>query len=659
MKKTIRILVIEDSEDDALLVLHQIRNGGYNIDYERVQTAETMKAALREKTWDIVLSDYSMPHFNGLEALALLKESGIDIPFIVISGTIGEEVAVGAMKAGAHDYIMKNNLQRLLPALERELRESDTRSERKLLEQKQKHSEEKLRILSRAVEQSPASILITDADGKITYINPKFSELTGYSAEEVLGQNPRFLKSGEMTSDYYKEIWQTIISGKEWFGEFHNKKKNGELYWEQASISPIFDPAGTITHFLAIEEDITGRKQTEKELINAKEKAEESNRLKTEFLHNMSHEIRTPMNGIMGFSVLLEDPDISSEKQRQYIKFIVNSSTQLLRIIDDILEISQLETKQVKAFEEKVCLNDLLLALFSIFDMKAKEKKIPLYLNKSLSDKQSYICTDTVKLNKILGNLLENALKFTSAGFVEIGYQLKGNTIEIYVQDTGIGINPEKQGIIFERFSQEEKDLAKVYGGLGLGLSIAKENIELLGGSITLESEKGKGSTFYVTIPYAPADSNEQVASSEADIKIISAKNDLYTILIVEDEEMNYLYLEALLELRDDLNIKLLHAKNGQEAIEICKYNEQINIVLMDIKMPVMNGYEATKQIKEYRPDLPIIAQTAYSTKEDKDLAKSAGCDDFISKPIKGETLNRIIDKYLTSAFLLNNETDH
>jgi len=650
-------LVIEDSEDDALLVLHQIRNGGYDIDYERVQTAETMKAALHEKTWDIVLSDYRMPHFNGLEALALLKESGIDIPFIVISGTIGEEVAVGAMKAGAHDYIMKNNLQRLLPALERELRESDTRSERKLLEQKQKQSEEKLRILSRAVEQSPASILITDADGKITYINPKFTELTGYSAEEVLGQNPRFLKSGEMTSDYYKEIWQTIISGKEWLGEFHNKKKDGELYWEQASISPIFDSAGTITHFLAIEEDITGRKQTEIELINAKEKAEESNRLKTEFLHNMSHEIRTPMNGILGFSTLLDDQGISSEKQKQYIKFITNSSTQLLRIIDDILEISQLETKQVKAHKEKVCLNDLLLELFSIFDMKAKEKKIPLYLNKSLSDKRSLIYTDTLKLNKILGNLLENALKFTSAGFVEIGYQLKGNTMEIYVQDTGIGINPEKQEIIFERFSQEEKELSKVYGGLGLGLSIAKENIELLGGSITLKSEKGKGSTFYVTIPYVPVDSNEQVTRSEADIKIISAKNDPYTILIVEDEEVNYLYLEALLELRDDLNIKLLHAKNGQEAIEMCKHNEQINIVLMDIKMPVMNGYEATKQIKEYRPDLPIIAQTAYSTKEDKDLAKSAGCDDFISKPIKGETLNRIIDRY--HAFLLNNETDH
>lgn len=646
MKKTLRILVVEDSEDDALLVLHQIKTGGYDIDSERVDTAPEMYAALQNKQWDIVLSDYRMPHFNGLEALTILKESGIDIPFIVISGTIGEEVAVQAMKAGAHDYIMKDNLKRLLPAIERELRESESRADRKLLEQKQKQAEEKLRILSQAVEQSPTSILITDTEGKITYINSKFSVLTGYSPEETLGQNPRFLKSGEMPTEYYKEMWMTINSGKEWSGEFHNRKKSGELYWEQAFISPIFDSTGMITHFLSIKEDITGRKQTEKELISAKEKAEESNRLKTEFLHNMSHEIRTPMNGIMGFTTLLEDPDISHEKQKQYIKFITNSSTQLLRIIDDILEISQLETTQVKAHNEQVCLNDLLLELFSIFDMKAKAKKIPLYLNKGLSDKQSLIYTDTLKLNKILGNLLENALKFTSTGFVEMGYQLKNNTIEIYVQDTGIGINPQKQESIFERFSQEEKEVTKIYGGLGLGLSIAKENTELLGGKITLKSEKGKGSVFYVTIPYNPVYSDESDKVADVDTEPQSGQEELYTILIAEDEEVNYLYLEALLELTN-LNTKLIHARNGKEAIEICQKNEEINLVLMDIKMPVMNGYEATKEIKKYRPDLPVIAQTAYSTTEDKELAKSAGCDDFISKPIRSETLNRIVTRYL------------
>lgn len=368
-----------------------------------------------------------------------------------------------------------------------------------------KQAEEKLRILSRAVEQSPAAIVITDTEGKIEYINSKFAKITGYTQDEIIQQNPRVLKSGEMPADYYKQLWLTITSGKEWHGEFHNRKKTGELYWELASISPILDANGTITHFLAIKEDITDLKQTEQELIIAKEKAEASNRLKTEFLHNMSHEVRTPMNGIIGFSQLLNEPDISADEQKKYTKIIIKNSEQLLRIIDDILEISQLETKQIKASQETVCLNDLLSELYSVFEPEAKKKKIPLNLNKGLPDDRSTILTDKSRLRKIMESLLENALKFTHTGFIEIGYQLVDDMVELYVKDTGIGINPEKQGIIFDRFSKENKGRSRLYGGLGLGLSIAKENAELLGGKIMLKSKMGKGSTFYITIPYKPA----------------------------------------------------------------------------------------------------------------------------------------------------------
>ncbi|RLD55336.1 MAG: hybrid sensor histidine kinase/response regulator [Bacteroidetes bacterium] len=386
------------------------------------------------------------------------------------------------------------------------------------------------------------------------------------------------------------------------------------------------------------------------ELIKAKENAEESDKLKTEFIHNMSHEIRTPMNGILGFSNFLNNPELSNEERKNYINIVQSSGNQLLRIIDDILEISKLGTKQVKTIEKEICLNDLLLEHFTVFDIKAKENKIPLYLNKGLSDKESIILTDETKLNKILSNLLENALKFTKDGFIEFGYTLKTESepveLEIYVKDTGIGIKQESQKTIFDRFSQEEKELSRNVGGLGLGLSIAKENAELLGGKITLKSEKGNGAIFYVTIPYKPVNHKHKNDNSNTDKTRTTKKQAKYTILIVEDEEVNYLYLDILLT-DIKLNLAILHAKHGKEAVKMCKENSAINLILMDIKMPIMTGLEATRLIKEFRPDLPIIAQTAYSTNDEKKQAFSAGCNDFISKPISEETLNNVINKYL------------
>ena len=530
-----------------------------------------------------------------------------------------------------------------------------------------KKAEKEITKLSIAVEQSANSIIITDIDGNIEYTNPKFSEITGYTAEEALGQNPRILNSGTQPKKYYVKLWQTITKGESWKGEFYNKKKNGEYFWEQVTITPLKNEKKEITNFLAIKEDITARKIAEQELklqneeysaLNeeyksqneelklAKEKAEESDQLKTEFIHNMSHEIRTPMNGILGFSSFLNDPNLNEGKRKQFVNIIQNSGNQLLRIIDDILEISRLGTKQVKVIEKEVVLNNFLLQQFSIFEIKAKENKIPLYLKKGLSDKQSSILTDETKLNKILSNLIDNALKYTSEGFIEFGYQLKNTELEIYVKDTGIGIKKENQETIFVRFSQEEKELSKNVGGLGLGLSIAKENAELLGGKITLQSEKGKGSTFIVTIPYKPVFSEKIKNIINNDKKEITEKQNNYIILIVEDEEVNYLYLETLLE-NLELNLKILHAKNGKEAVEMCKQNSEIDFVLMDMKMPIMNGFEATKLIKEFQPNLPIVAQTAYSSEEEKVQAFSAGCDDFISKPISKETLSDIINKYL------------
>lgn len=380
-------------------------------------------------------------------------------------------------------------------------------------------------------------------------------------------------------------------------------------------------------------------KESYTEIKIAKEKAEESNNLKNEFLNNMSHEIRTPLNGILGFTEFLNNPNLSEEKKKNFIKIIQSSGQQLMQIIDDIIDISILGTKQIKVIESKVCLNDLMMELFSIFDIKAKENKTPLYLKNGLSDFKSTIITDKTKLNKVISNLLENSLKFTNEGSIEFGYQLKNNELEIYVKDTGIGIDSKKHELIFERFVQAEKELSKKTGGLGLGLSIVKENVELIGGKIRLESEKGKGSTFLITIPYKPVYSIDE--------KIDKSKK---IILIAEDEEVNYLYLESLLNEIEKLDCQIIHAKNGQEAIDMCKINPTIDLVLMDVKMPLVNGYEATAKIRAFNKKLPIVALTAYTGNEEREKSILAGCDDFISKPINLQTFNSLIDKYLKNS---------
>ncbi len=498
--------------------------------------------------------------------------------------------------------------------------------------------------------------------GTYDYISPSFKQIYGYSPN-------KFIKGGlkeaiskfhpddlEKIENHLNKLLSKQVEDFSPTVEYRFKHPNLGYRWMSDTRTVIYDTGNNPTSLIGFAFDITEQKKTEleiqrqnreyaalnEELKIAKDKAEEANRLKTEFINNMSHEVRTPMNGILGFSNLLDEPDLSEEKQKHYINIIQNSGQQLMQVIENILEISELETKQLTVQNSEVCLNDLLLELFSVFDIKAKENKIPLFLNKKLSDKASTLITDKTKLKKVLSNLLENALKFTYTGFIELGYRLVGNEIEIYVKDTGVGIEPEKHTIIFERFSRGEKALSDKHGGLGLGLSISKENTELLGGRISVQSTKGEGATFCVTIPYkAVHPENRELKDTD---KTVTKQKP--TILIVEDEEINYLYLQVLLE-RLDTKHTILHAKNGKEAVDMCQKEPEIEFVLMDIKMPVMNGYEATKHIKSMKPNLPIIAQTAYSTREDKEKAKQAGCDDFISKPIREEVLKEIATKYL------------
>jgi hypothetical protein len=366
-----------------------------------------------------------------------------------------------------------------------------------------KNTEDKLKLYTRAIEQSPVSLNVTDTKGRIIYVNSGFTALSGYSSEEVIGKNPRILKSGMHSNDFYKEIWDTISNGRSWYGELCNKNKNGNLYWVQANISPVMDSSGRITHYIAVKEDITGKKKMVEELIVAKEKAEESDKLKTSFLHNISHEIRTPMNAIIGFSELLNEPILPMEERKQYIGIISKSSNQLLSIIDDILRIAILEAGQEKLNVSSFDINSKLKLLFEHYKTEAAKHNIDFWLELDNSNSQTFISTDEVKLYQVLSNLIGNAIKFTEKGHVKYGYFIKGDEIQFYVEDTGIGIHSKMHDEIFKRFRKVEITEASKYGGSGLGLSISKAYVEILGGKIWVNSKLNKGSKFYFTLPFS------------------------------------------------------------------------------------------------------------------------------------------------------------
>ncbi len=511
--------------------------------------------------------------------------------------------------------------------------------------------EEKIQRFSRIFEDSLNEIFLFDSESlKFIQVNDSALKNLGFTMDEFLNMTPVSIKP-EITDKLFSKMIEPLRNKEEdkiVFETIHQRKDQSCYNVEVHLQLMQFENENV---FVAIILDITQRKQAEIEIAKALKMATESDRLKSAFLATMSHELRTPLNAVIGFSDII-DENVPIKDIVHYGKTINNSGNHLLKIVEDLFDITLIEAGEVNISMKKINLIELLQEVRQIISIEQqKQKKSHIDFNLSILENHNdlVINTDPVKLKQILINLLKNALKFTHVGHIICGFEIETNKkdqwIKFFIEDSGIGISKEKHVAIFEAFGQVEDTYTRTYGGTGIGLSLSKKLTEILGGEIWLESELDKGSTFYFTIPLTKLEYAKILDKSKFE-EVNKETNNLEnkTVLVVEDDDASYDFLEILL---GNLGIITLKAQDGVEAIKRCKEESTIDLVLMDINMPVMNGFNATKEIKKFRPELPIIAQTAYAIAGDKEKSLNAGCDDYISKPIKHEVLMEKLNKYL------------
>jgi len=774
----LRILFIEDNPHDIELAERALRRERFEFLSRCEQDVPGVTRALEEFSPDVIVCDYSLPELDGLRALRLCKRILPATPFILHTAALGDEAAGICIRAGADDYVLKQNIAHLPFAVQIAL-------ERRRAQKAEQAAEIKLVTLLRAVEQSPASILITGTTGNIEYVNPKFLQVTGYSREEVIGQNPRILKSGKQPEEFYADLWKTISSGEQWQGEIENKKKDGEPFWESASISPIRDEHGAITHYLAVKEDITARRDaeerarresallgqligtipdrvyfkdrdyrfvkvndavlqclgvksleeavgrrdsdffpreyaeksladdrfvietgqnligTEEQLLlpdgtkrwfsttkvplrdplgnvtglmgitrditglkttetrlresnvrlkealaragELAEKAEAANSAKSDFLANMSHEIRTPMNGVIGMTDLLLETGLNAE-QIEYAETIRSCGESLLSLINDILDFSKVEAGQLKLESLDFDLRTTLEDTVEILGFKAQEKGLDVVC---LVDQQvpAFLRGDPGRLRQILFNLIGNAIKFTQRGGVSMHVECLAGTdtsavLRFSVADTGIGIDKEKQGSIFSKFTQADTSTTREFGGTGLGLTICRQLVNLLQGEIGVTSEPGKGSTFWFTAVFAiPPAGTVKPLPKEADIS--GAR-----VLLTDDFKTNRVFVSTLLKTwgcRPD------EASEAEAALHLLRKAVQEGdpyaVALLDMHMPGMDGAELGRLIKEDDEikATRLVMLTSLGKRGDAERLSGVGFSGYLPKPIRPALLRKCL----------------
>ena len=502
------------------------------------------------------------------------------------------------------------------------------------------------KFYSMLIQSAGDGISFYDKDWNLSFSNNAFYSIVGYDKESYEAIDSESLYHPDDKDYHFKRI-EALSKIGIFEGELRLKHKDGHYINLSTRSVVVKNDAGEIIGALAISRDITALKKVHEDLVQAKVEAETSNKLKASFLANISHEIRTPLNSVIGFSNLLLANDLTKESKEEYIEHINHNSEKLLQIIGDIIDLSRLESSQMEITYEETSVIEVINEVIEEARqlIKRNEKPIILTVKNKLKDNSDLIFTDKIWLKRVLSHLLDNAVKFTLEGSIELSFERENENLLFKVKDTGIGINEENLGRIFEEFSQEINGHHRPFEGLGVGLTLAKEVLERMGGKIYVKSEKGIGSEFSFTIPYRPAGSSKLKSRSlEQTIPIDwSSKK----CLLVDDNKDILIYLNRILL---DTGINLIIARSGPEAISIIKQTPDIDVVLLDMQMTEMNGIEATQEIRKIRKRLPIIAQTAFIFEDDKDIILEAGCDACLIKPIRKEHLLSVMSGFIKSS---------
>jgi PAS domain S-box-containing protein len=644
----LRFLLLEDSPLDAELIQALLSEGGINCELLQVETDADFLAALETKSFDLILADYALPSFDGMSALEIARNHCPNIPFIFVTAVLGEELAIEALKKGATDYVLKQRIGRLVPSVQRALREAKERHKRKQAEESLQKSEAKYR---RIVDTSYEGIWMVDSQARTEFVNQRIFEMLGYTAEEMLGR-PIFDFMDEVDGiTAQHKLEQLKREGKD-FKEGRLRCKDGSYIWTLISARAIFNEQSEFTGAIAMLTDITDRKHTEQERDHllqleqvARAEAETANRIKDEFLAVLSHELRSPLNPILGWAKLLQNGKFDAAALKKALETIERNAKLQAQLIEDLLDVSRILQGKLSLDMVPVNLAATIEAAMDTVHLAAEAKSIQIETN--LDSSVNYVLGDSGRLQQVMWNLLSNAVKFTPiGGQVNIRVECIDEEARISVSDTGKGINPEFLPYVFEYFRQADSATTRKFGGLGLGLAIVHHLVELHGGTVWAESPgEEQGATFTVSLPLI----KERLTIKEettADSSITPATLPLagIQILLVDDDADTRDFFNFVLE---EFGAIVTLVSSATEALQKLA-NSKPDILLSDIGMPEMDGYMLIRKVRaleaeERRPQIPAIAMTAYAGEINQQQAIAAGFQQHIAKPVAPEDLLKAI----------------